>query len=211
MRYSGLEDLVKRGKAALAAGPVAMVFAEDETELDTTLRHHMHLGFRSVVVFVWALWDCPPDLRDKVHRVDYDMSRDGAVQEAVTAVAAAAPWLWMFYCYNAEYLFYPFCESRTVGEMLAFHSEERRDAMLTYVVDLYAGDLDRFPEAVSLDDAHIDKAGYYALAATIRTTTIIPRNGNSIFSVACAGATRSMSPKSGARSTGSPFSVPNRG
>lgn len=164
MRYSGLEDFVKRGRAALAAGPVAMVFAEDETELDTTLRHHMHLGFRSVVVFVWALWDCPPDLRDKVHRVDYDMSRDGAVQEAVTAVAAAAPGLWMFYCYNAEYLFYPFCESRTVGEMLAFHSEERRDAMLTYVVDLYAGDLDRFPEAVSLDDAHIDKAGYYALA-----------------------------------------------
>ena len=35
--------------------------------------------------------------------------------------------------------------------MLAFHAEERRDAMLTYVVDLYADDLARYPDAVSLD------------------------------------------------------------
>ncbi len=70
----------------------------------------------------------------------------------------------MYYCYNAEYLFFPFCETRTVGEMLAFHTEERRDAMLTYVIDLYADDLDQHPNAVSLDDAHLDRSGYYALA-----------------------------------------------
>ncbi len=48
--------------------------------------------------------------------------------------------------------------------MLAFHTEERRDAVLTYVVDLYAGDLETDTEAVSLTDAYIDKSGYYALA-----------------------------------------------
>jgi hypothetical protein len=35
---------------------------------------------------------------------------------------------------------------------------------LTYVVDLYAGDLHESPTAVSLDDAYMDKSGYYALA-----------------------------------------------
>jgi hypothetical protein len=48
--------------------------------------------------------------------------------------------------------------------MIAFHAEERRDAMLTYVVDLYAADLERFPHAVSLNEAMLDRSGYYALA-----------------------------------------------
>jgi hypothetical protein len=164
MRYSDLQDFLKRGRDALVGGPVAMVFAEDAVELDTTLRHHRHLGFKSVLVFVSPLWQMPGDLEGKLHRIDTDMRADDVVQNSVNAIGAAAPGVWMYYCYNAEYLFYPFCETRSVGELLAFHTEERRDAMLTYVVDLYAGDLNRFPDAVSLDDAHIDRSGYYALA-----------------------------------------------
>ena len=36
--------------------------------------------------------------------------------------------------------------------------------MLTYVVDLYVGDLNADPTGVSVDDADLDRAGYYALA-----------------------------------------------
>ena len=54
-------------------------------------------------------------------------------------------------------------KTRNIREMLAFHTEERRNALLSYVVDLYADDLDQFPNAVSLDHAHLDKSGYYAL------------------------------------------------
>ena len=61
-----------------------------------------------------------------------------SLTDAVNAVIERAPGQWMYYCYNAEYLFHPFCETRSVGEMLRFHAEERRDAMLTYVIDLYA-------------------------------------------------------------------------
>lgn len=49
-----------------------------------------------------------------------------------------------------------------MGELLAFQTEERRDAVLSYVVDLYADDLGQFPNAVSLDHACLDKSGYYA-------------------------------------------------
>jgi hypothetical protein len=93
-----------------------------------------------------------------------DMGQDAATETAVNRIIAAAPGAWLYYGYNAEFLFYPFCETRTVGEMLAFHAEERRDAMLTYVVDLYAGDLDAHPSGVAAERAFLDRAGYFALA-----------------------------------------------
>ncbi len=164
MQYQSFEDFLKRGSLALAKGPIAMIFAEDEAELATTLRHHRHCGFRSLLLFVSARYEMPPDLDGKVHRITYDVTEEGALEHAVNGVIAAASGQWLYYCFNAEYLFYPFCETRTVGEMLAYHTEERRDAMLTYVVDLYAGNLDQAPNAVSLDDAHLDRSGYYALA-----------------------------------------------
>ncbi len=164
MNYSGLKDFLARGGAALKKGPVAMIFAEDQVELDTSIRHHLGAGFLQILVFMPDSFALPDDVATKVHRIDYDMTRPNALQDAVNTVIDAAPGIWMYYCYNAEYLFHPFCETRTIGEMLAFHTEERRDAMLTYVVDLYAGDLHTHHNAVSLEDAFLDRSGYYALA-----------------------------------------------
>lgn len=164
MHYNGLSDFLLRGKAALAKGPIAMVFCEDEAEIDTTIRHHLQSGFRTAIAFMPDEFELAPDLIEPVHRVTYDMREEAALETAVNAVIAAAPGIWMYYCYNAEYLFYPFCETRSVGEMLAFHAEERRWGMLSYVIDLYADDLWKYPDAVSLDRAFLDRSGYYALA-----------------------------------------------
>lgn len=163
-QYSSLEAFLRDGKAALNKGPVALIFVEDDVEVDTTLRHHIDCGFKQVIAFMPEPFTLPEDLREKVHRIDYDMGADDALTRAVNSVIEAAPDIWLYYCYNAEYLFYPFCETRTVGEMVAFNTEERRDTILTYVVDLYADDLTKFPNAVSLEHAHMDRSGYYALA-----------------------------------------------
>ena len=149
---------------ALAKGPVALIFAEDETEIGSTLRHHLDIGFKSVLALMPDSFALDPDVAGFVYRIRHDLTDGDSLTGAVNTLIAAAPGLWMYYCYNAEYLFFPFCETRSVGEMLAFHTEERREAMLTYVIDLYASDLDRFPDAVSLEEAHLDKSGYYALA-----------------------------------------------
>jgi hypothetical protein len=164
MRYPGLDAFLSDGKAALSKGPVAMIFAEDPVEIESTVRHHLDLGFREVLLFAPGELLLSRLLQEEVRRIDYMPLAPGALQHAVNAVIKAAPEIWMYYCYNAEYLFFPFCETRTVGELLTFHTEERRDAMLTYVVDLYAADLRRFRNAVSLDTAQLDRAGYYALA-----------------------------------------------
>ncbi|WP_298838970.1 hypothetical protein [uncultured Roseobacter sp.] len=165
MRYQSLTEFLEIGRPALTDGPVAIILVEDDTETDTTLRHHQQCGFATVIALMPPQFPLPRDLQTTVHRVDYDATASGAAEHAVNSIAAAAkPGTWMYYCYNAEYLFFPFCETRSVGEMLAFHTEERRDSMLTYVIDLYADDLGSFPDAVSLDRAHLDRSGYYALA-----------------------------------------------
>jgi hypothetical protein len=164
MFHNDLDSFLKHDAAVLGRGPIALIFAEDAVELATTLRHHRHSGFPTMLLFGAADLPVPADLTDKVHHIAHDMRDEDALPRAINAVIPQAAGQWIFYCYNAEYLFFPFCENRTVPEMLAFHTEERRDAMLSYVVDLYAGDLRRCPNAVSLDDAWIDRSGYYALA-----------------------------------------------
>ena len=165
MQFESLASFINDKTAVPQKGPVALILVEDEVEVPTTLRHHQQAGFKHVIAFMPDDFELPRDLTDTVIRVNFDMSADGATETVVNAmIEAVPPGLWMYYCYNAEYLFHPFCETRTVGEMLAFHTEERRDAMLTYVVDLYADDLWVYPNAVALDCAHLDRSGYYALA-----------------------------------------------
>ncbi|WP_297769649.1 glycosyltransferase family 2 protein [uncultured Roseovarius sp.] len=166
MSTPDLDAFLKNPGTALAKGPIAMVFAEDEVELNSTLRHHFDTGFKSVLLFAPDVFHLAEDLVEApaLHRIRHDLASGDSLTDAVNAVINAAPSVWMYYCYNAEYLFYPFCETRTVAEMLSFHTEERRDAMLTYVIDLYADNIETHHDAVSLEAAHMDKSGYYALA-----------------------------------------------
>ena len=165
MRHASLEAFLKSGRAALARGPVAILLVEDAVEVGSTLRLALRAGFRAVVALADPAIPMPPEAEDpRVHLVAHGLAAEGAAVGAVNAcLRAAPPGTWMSYLFNAEYLFHPFCEHRTVGEMCAFAQEERRGSILTYVVDLYAGDLDRHPSAVSLEDAHLDRSGYYAL------------------------------------------------
>lgn len=164
MRYTSLSHFVATQKAALAIGPIAIVLLEDDVEVDTTLRHHLQLGFAHVLALMPAVFNLPRDLQETVHRIDFDLSAEGATETAVNTIINAAPGQWIYYCYNAEFLFYPFCETRAITEMLAFQTEEQWASMLTYIIDLYTDDLDTDPNAVSLERAHLDRAGYYALA-----------------------------------------------
>lgn len=163
MNFASLDDLRARGANLLARGPIALVLVEDPVEVASTIAHLGRVGFREILGFL------PPGIAQPAgaaaHWVGHDTLAAGAAQAAVNAVIAATPaGTWLHYCYNAEYFFFPFCETRTVGEMLSFHAEERRDAMLAHVVDLYAPDLGRYPDAVCLDEAMLDRSGYFALA-----------------------------------------------
>ena len=164
MNYPDLDSFLAAAKPVLAKGPLAIIIAEDEVEVATTLRHHLNAGFPHVVMLGDDTIRIPDDLAPRIHRVTHDVHADASSIAAINQInQAAAPGTWVYYGFNAEYLFHPFCETRNIREMLAFQIEERRDSVLSYVVDLYADDLNQFPNAVSLDRAHLDRSGYYAL------------------------------------------------
>jgi hypothetical protein len=165
MEFDSLDQFRGAPGASFGKGPVAVVILEDRVEVASTLDYVHGLGFKTV--FVLAPQEIavppPPPVSKAAQIVIRGPSRAaGAAQSVVNAVIDKTPGAWIHYCYNGEYLFFPFCEDRTVGEMITWVQEERRSAILTYVIDLYASDLTMYPDAVSLDTAMLDSSGYYA-------------------------------------------------
>jgi len=148
----------------LGKGPFALVIAEDATELASTLDHVTHLGFRRILLLAPMDVNLPDHVSepDRIDIIRHTTRQPGTAQDAVNTLIPLVRGEWIHYCFNAEYLFFPFCEQRRVGEALTFVTEERRDSVLGYTIDLYAEDLDHHPDAVSLETAHIDGSGYYA-------------------------------------------------
>ena len=162
MHYPSLKIFADAAPKALAAkGPFAVVLLEDEAEVDSTIRHCQEAGFSDVIVAGHP--ELLPASDDSLHLVACDIHQDGAFCDMVNAVIQAKPTSWIHYCYNAEYLFFPFCETRNVRELTEFNNEERRDTIMTFVVDLYSNDLGQHANAVSREQAYFDRAGYYAL------------------------------------------------
>lgn len=172
MSFPSLAQFLTEAPDRLVKGPIALILIEDEAAVTQTLEHHLRAGFKLILALSpepLAEGVIPAEGASKIVNLQHDSRRGRAHVEAVNAVIEAAPTdTWLYYGYNAEFLFYPFSEHRTVGEMLGFHAEERRRAMLSYVVDLYAPDLDRFPDAVSLEQAMFDRTGYFALGRADR-------------------------------------------
>ncbi|SIP99282.1 hypothetical protein SAMN05421641_102245 [Paracoccus thiocyanatus] len=167
MSFPSLGDFLAGARDRLAKGPIALLLIEDEAAVHQTLAHHLRAGFKLILALSpepLPAHVMPEGGEKRIVNLRHDARRGQAHVAGVNAlIDAAPPDTWIYYGYNAEFLFHPFSESRTVGEMLAFHAEERRRAMLTYVIDLYAPDLERFPDAVSLNEAMFDRTGYYAL------------------------------------------------
>jgi hypothetical protein len=164
MHYADLSGFLAKGLSSLVDGPVGVLLMEDLSETNSTIRHHIGLGLENILVLGSDQLKISSELQGKVHHISCDLTLDDAMQNAINPLIVALPDRWFYYGYNAEYLFYPFCETRSVGEVTNFATEERRSSILTYVIDLYADDLSSHPNGVSLPDAHLDRSGYYAHA-----------------------------------------------
>lgn len=163
MAFPSLSAFADQIGATLPKGPVALLLMEDFAETNSTIRHHLKAGFETVLVFGPNSLEISPELYADIQFITADLSAPGATQTIVNTLMPLLAGRWVYYGYNAEYLFYPYAETRSVGEMTRFASEERRDSILTYVIDLYAEDLSVNPNGVSLKTACLDKSGYYAL------------------------------------------------
>ncbi|MFC0278820.1 hypothetical protein ACFOHK_04290 [Falsigemmobacter intermedius] len=163
MIFDGMDHFLAAHAADFRSRPAALVFAEDAVELASTLQHLSALGFGQIAVLCDDLLVWPEEAPSQVHRIRGNIFQEDALSLAVNRMIAAAPGAWLHYCYNGEYLHYPFCETRSVLDVCTFQSEERRDTIVTPVVDLYAADTRRQPDGVDRATAMLDRIGYYAL------------------------------------------------
>ena len=164
MRHASL-DAYLSGSGPAGSGPLGLLFVEDEAALDASIAHLLRSGFKSPLVMMPERLTLDPGLEAAVDRVPWSLSAGEAPCETVNRVIPAVrDGRWIHYCHSAEFLFFPFCGTRRVGEFTTFVTEERRESVLTYVIDLYAGDLARAPQGVDVSDAWFDRSGYFALA-----------------------------------------------
>ena len=141
-------------------GPVAAVFVDSTLDVSDTIHHHLSLGFATIVVFA------PPGTVDPGHdamRVPWHAGAN-PVSEVLNVLNLVLEGRWIYWCFAGERLIYPYCETRKIGDALAFHETERRWSMPTTTVDLYPGHLHEMLDAPGFDDMHLDGRGYYALA-----------------------------------------------
>lgn len=164
MDFSGLSDFISAQMGKPLKGSIAVIFIEDDVEVESTLAHHVALGFHYILVLGQQLPPISDDILTEVITISYNTLQKNAVSAAINHLMPYTDGAWVFTCFNAEYLYFPFSETRNFNELVSFHAEERRDSMLCYVVDIYAGDLSASPNGVDRLDPYLDKSGYYALA-----------------------------------------------
>ena len=88
MKYTSLNQFLAEAKTALAKGPLALVFAEDAVEVDTTIRHHLEAGFVQLALFAPDAIPVAAELEAKIHRIPYEAPTVEALVEAVNKVIA---------------------------------------------------------------------------------------------------------------------------
>jgi hypothetical protein len=147
----------------LVKGPVGFIFAEDLTGLSSSIRHHARLGFKNLFVLKRQDLELPESCVDLCQAIDIPDAFFSDVSPHVNQIIELFPDRWIYYCFNAEYLHFPFCENRSIDDLTDFITEEKRAAVFTYTIDLYPDDLSKAKDGFSLEGAHFDGAGYYAL------------------------------------------------
>jgi hypothetical protein len=147
----------------LTKGPIGFIFAEDITGLSSSIRHHARLGFDNLYVLKRPDLELPDGCDALCEAIDIGDAFFSDVSPYINRLIELFPDRWVYYCFNAEYLHFPFCEKRTISDLTDFITEEKRDSVFTYTIDLYPDDLGKSKDGFSLEDAHFDGAGYYAL------------------------------------------------
>ena len=73
MDYPSLDEFFKSVKHHLKKGPIALIFAEDEFELVSTISHHINLGFTKTILFAKSKPVLPIDAKEKLVFVFHDL------------------------------------------------------------------------------------------------------------------------------------------
>ncbi len=67
MTAPSLVAFLKARKADLPKGPIAIIFAEDDVEIGSNIRHHARTGFANILLLAREAMVLPTDCQDICH------------------------------------------------------------------------------------------------------------------------------------------------
>jgi len=167
--FNSLDDFIAKGPRFSRSDVVALILAEDFFQLDQTNAHHMQLGFdHCIVISRSALGDCGQS-QDVMTTVYHDIFAQNALADLVNRCMPLFDGGWVMTCYNGEFLYFPFGETRSIADVTQFVMQEQRSSIPVVVVDAYPAQMpkagfDVTGQTPMTQDAFIDSIGYHATA-----------------------------------------------
>ena len=161
MQSQSLTQLIASKDVIKSTGPIALLFVEDTVCINETIEHHTKIGFQTILVF--GSNAMKPDTKiENCIWVDTALNSNHSVIEIINKLIHTLPNRWIYYSFNAEFLYFPFCETRKISDFTGFLDEEKRVAAFSTTVDLYTNTIKRDPSDFEPDSAMLDSLGYYA-------------------------------------------------
>lgn len=149
--------LASPAAATLPPGCLAVVIDDGLSRTAETVRHLAALGAAATIVLGRGDDVAEPH----TIRLDVPTGRE-SIAAHLNAIAARYPSRWIVWCWAGEYLFFPYCETRTIDDLTDFLGEERRRVLYTYALDLYTPDGSLPDGTVRAASTMFDRLGYHA-------------------------------------------------
>lgn len=138
---------------------MAIVFGEDGCELASTMERCAAIGFAAAILFRPAIVAQPDS--PGLLQVDHLVKSRADAARLLNKLHRPLSGRWIAPIFNSEYLFFPYCETRSVRDFTGFMEEERRLSVHGVTIDLYAENIGEAPDGVSRIAAGFDALGYY--------------------------------------------------
>jgi hypothetical protein len=139
--------------------PLAIMLCETETLAAETSESLLNRGFGHIIAAGPGFKALAEDA-EEISAFPAPIHTPSDRTRLLNLLIAAHPGRWILICFSGDFLFYPFAESRSVGDLIEFLGAERRSCVMSYSIDLYSDQMIA-DGTFSLDNAWFDAKGWY--------------------------------------------------
>ncbi|MEM1160770.1 MAG: hypothetical protein AAGJ28_07535 [Pseudomonadota bacterium] len=150
---------IVRARPKLPVGPVAIMLCESGRHIKATARRLADQGMGTIL---YLGRDAPLGIDGPMEIAIAERPRSDRYRDLLNALFDMLDGRWVLWLWNGEFLVYPYCETRSLPEMISFLKDERRKVLFSYALDLYAQDLPVDGADPAAADLCFDRIGYHA-------------------------------------------------
>ncbi|MFK7944874.1 MAG: hypothetical protein AB8B85_18465 [Paracoccaceae bacterium] len=148
-----------RKTSSLPGGVVGVVLCESDLHATASAKWLARLGTGAVIAIGPGV-DAESVACPVIQIAERPYER--GIAEQLNLLFGALDGRWVAWLWAGEFLIYPFYETRSLADLTAFMTDERRRSLYTYALDLYAQDLPGAETCPTEAALSIDISGYHA-------------------------------------------------